>query len=457
MLWTRLAPEPLRGGGMPAQPVTVTWEVAEDEAMRRVVRQGTETATPELAHSVHAEVAGLEPGRTYWYRFTVGDAQSPIGRTRTAPPLGAATSRLRFALASCQHWQHGYFTPYRHMAADDLDVVVHVGDYIYESRADPAALRQHDGLEPRTLTDYRNRHALYKTDPDLQAAHATFPWIVTWDDHEVSNNYAGDGPSSGDRSVFQLRRAAAYQAYYEHQPLRRAAAPRGREVLLYRSVAYGNLALFHVLDTRQYRAGVTTCQPADLKDGYCPVALDPRHTMLGAAQRDWLMDGMDRSAARWNVLAQQVVFSPHDGDTGPGRRFGTDGWDGYAAERSALLEFLAQRRPSNPVVLTGDVHQNRVYDVVANPDDPSAPLAAEFVGTSISTNGDSAPNTVHSLPDNPHLRLRNANRGYVRCEVTPERWQTDFRIVSTVRQRDATISTLASFVVEDGKPGVQRA
>ena len=197
VLWTRLAPDPLHGGGMPPEPVAVDWEIAEDEKLARVVQRGTAQARPEFAHAVHVDVRGLQPARWYWYRFRAGGVESPIGRTRTAPPAGAAVPRLSFAFASCQHYEQGYYVAYRHMAQENLDLVVHLGDYIYEGAIRTDRVRRHNSDEIQTLTDYRNRYALYKGDPDLQRAHALFPWIITWDDHEVDNNYAGDVEEHG--------------------------------------------------------------------------------------------------------------------------------------------------------------------------------------------------------------------------------------------------------------------
>jgi alkaline phosphatase D len=278
VLWTRLAPDPLNGGGMPPAAVPVGWQVASDDQMRTVVRSGTALATPDLAHSVHVDVRGLEPGRRYWYGFTAGDAESPIGRTRTAPAPDAPLNRLRFAYASCQNWEQGYYTAYRHLAAEDLDLVVHLGDYIYESTA-PDRPRSHNGPRPTTLEEYRARHALYKTDPDLRAAHAAFPWVVTWDDHEVVNDYAGEiDPRNSPPERFRARRAAAYQAYWEHLPLRPSSMPNGPGMQLYRRLTFGNLAEFSVLDTRQYR----TDQPCGVgPQPRCAGALDEAATLTG--------------------------------------------------------------------------------------------------------------------------------------------------------------------------------
>lgn len=303
VLWTRLAPDPLHGGGMPEEVVDVGWEVARDEGMREIVQSGTASATPELGHSVHVELQDLEPHSWYWYRFHVGDETSTVGRGRTAPPAGAALERYRFAFVSCQHYEQGLYTAYDHLSHEDVDLVLHLGDYIYEDGGVPDRTRFHPGGEIRSVEDYRNRYALYKLDPMLQAAHAAFPFVVTPDDHEVDNNYA-DGVSEHDEPVdlFLARRANAYQAYYETMPLRASAMPRGPDATLYRTVDAGGLARFFVLDTRQYR----TDQPCG--DGMKPVCegvYDPDATMLGPEQERWLYEGFDRSTARWNVLASR--------------------------------------------------------------------------------------------------------------------------------------------------------
>lgn len=261
VLWTRLAPDPFNGGGMPRQNVPVQWLIAADENMRQVVRSGTTMATPEFAHSVHVEVQGLRPARWYWYQFRVGNEVSAIGRTRTAPAPRARLNQLNFAFVTCQKWEDGFYSAYRRLAEEDLDVVFHLGDYIYEyginstGGARNITLPEQFQQETKTLEQFRLRYALYKTDPDLQKAHALFPFVVTWDDHEVDNDYT-DAISENNDPVaeFLARRAAAYQAYYEHLPLRRFSAPRGADMRLYRRLTFGDLAEFSVLDTRQYRS-----------------------------------------------------------------------------------------------------------------------------------------------------------------------------------------------------------
>ncbi|MEP7338396.1 MAG: alkaline phosphatase D family protein [Acidobacteriota bacterium] len=458
VLWTRLAPDPLNGGGMPAKDVPVKWEVATDERMQKVVASGTAMAAPALGHSVHVEVSGLKPAQWYWYRFTVDAGASPIGRTRTAPALTARNDRMNFAFVSCQHYETGYYTAYKHLAADDLDLVVHLGDYIYEGAPFKDRVRLHNSPEIKTLEAYRNRYALYKSDPLLQQAHAKFPWAVVWDDHEVDNNYAGlIAEDNAPKEEFAKRQAAAYHAYYEHMPLRRSVLRRDKSVEIYRRLNFGSLASFYMLDTRQYR----TDQPCG--DGVklaCPESLDPKATMMGSTQEQWLTRNMRQSRARWNIVAQQVMMGALDNAPGAEQKFPMDQWNGYAAARKRFLEFLHDAKPSNPVVLTGDIHTNWVNDL--KPEfyrDDSPVVATEFVGTSVTSGGDGSdvrPTTATVLAENPHIKFFNAQRGYVRCSIQPDRWQTDYRVLASVSKQDEPISTRASFVVENGKAGAKR-
>ncbi|HET9275226.1 MAG TPA: alkaline phosphatase D family protein [Gemmatimonadales bacterium] len=461
VLWTRLAPDPWRGGGMRPERVAVGWELAADEGMRRIVRRGTADAAPELGHSVHVEIGGLAPDRWYFYRFHAGGAVSPVGRARTVPAAAVPASRMRFAFASCQHYEQGLYTAYRHMAAEELDLVVHLGDYIYEYEGRLDRARMHTGTELESLDDYRNRYALYKTDPDLQAAHAAFPWVVTWDDHEVSNNYAGAVSARNDPAeAFLRRRAAAYQAYYEHMPLRRTSLPRGADLRLYRSLRFGRLASIHMLDTRQYRDD-QVC--GDGVKPACPDALDPARTVLGAAQERWLTGQLTGSPGGWNVLGQQILMAsmPESGEEGQPPRFGMDNWNGYQGARQRLLDFLAARGKGDTVVLTGDIHTSFAADLKQRFDDSAAPaIAVEFVGTSISSGGDGMeewPSWPRIAPNAPHIRYHCARRGYVRCEVTPDRWRSDYRLLPFVVQPDAPVETRASFVTAFGRPGLERA
>jgi alkaline phosphatase D len=458
VLWTRLAPDPLNGGGMTDEAIEVSWEISASERMDDVVRRGTALAQADAAHSVHVEASGLRPDREYWYAFRAGDAGSPVGRTRTLPAASGAIDRLRFAFVSCQNFEMGYFTPFGHLAEQDMAFVLHLGDYIYETQGRDGQPRRHVGGEPRTLAEYRTRYAQYKTDGDLQKAHAAHPWFVTWDDHEVDNDYAG-GVSNENVTVdaFIERRAAAYQAYYEHMPLRRLSRPRRASARMYRRFPFGSLASFFLLDTRQYR----TDQPCGGGEGArCPAALDPRGTMLGSAQERWLLDGLAGSRARWNIIPQQVMMAPVDWQAGPGERIAMDHWNGYGAERQRLLTFMSSRRTSNPVVLTGDIHSNFVNDLKIDFGDPTSPtVATELVGTSISSGGDGQDRTNNAstvLSENSFVKFYNGQRGYVSCDVSAGRLRADFRIVDYVTRPGAPTRSRAAFVIENGRPGAER-
>jgi alkaline phosphatase D len=459
VLWTRLAIDPLNGGGMPRQPIEVEWQIATDDRLSRVVRSGKTTARPEWAHSVHVEVSGLQPHSWYWYQFRVGSELSPIARTRTFPRAQTEVDRLRFAIASCQHFETGLYTAYQHMAEEDLDLVMHLGDYIYENPGRDNLVRKHVGGELMTVDDYRNRYAQYRSDAALQAVHASFPFLVVWDDHEVDNDYAGLNQEAGAPvEQFALRRAAAYKAYYEHMPLRRSSIPRGALLQLYRPFTYGTLASISMLDTRQYR----TDQPcAAIVQAPCAGASDPRATLLGPAQEKWLMNRLDRSRARWNFLAQQIPMARLDRFAGPERRFSMDKWDGYEQSRSRLMRFLGTKKTSNPVTLAGDVHNNWVNDLRLDADDPNTPIVAtEFVGTSITSTGDGSdmsPQMEAMVSENECVRFANNQRGYVRFDLKPEELRADFRVVEYVSKAGAPIKTRASFVVEDGRPGAKES
>lgn len=462
VLWTRLATKPVEGkpSGIPNENFEVSWELANDEGMKQVVQKGTMAATPELGHSIHIEVAGLEPDRWYWYRFRCGDAESPIGRTRTMPSMEKTPDQLRFAFVSCQHYETGYYTAYQHMSHDSLDLIVHLGDYIYEGAGKDNRVRRHVGPELMTLEHYRARYALYKSDLDLQAAHQAAPWLVTWDDHEFDNNYAGliSEQSNVPPAVFMERRAAAYQAYYENMPLRAGSIPKGHDMQLYRRAYFGNLAQFEILDTRQYRSD----QPNnDKSSDLVGDVFAPEASLLGAEQERWLSEGLVGSDSQWNILAQQVMMARVDRAPGDVRRFSMDQWSGYDVARTRLLELIASRSHKNTVVLTGDIHNNWVNDLQVNFDDPKAPVVAtEFVGTSVSSggNGTANPKYLESLlAENPFVKFHNSERGYVRCTVTRKNWQSDFQVVEYVDRPGAPNITRASYVVERDKPGAERA
>ena len=463
VLWTRLAPDPLNGGGLPPAAIEVRWEVARDAGFRDIVRHGRALAAPQYAHSVHVEVEGLAPARWYWYRFMAGDAVSPAGRTRTAPPGGATSDRLRFAFASCQQYEQGYYAAHRHMAAENLDLVVFLGDYIYESSWGSRHVRKHEAPEPVTLEQYRNRYARYKSDADLQRCHAAFPWLVTWDDHEVDNDYANDRSEDLDPN-FLVRRAAAYQAYWEHMPLRKQSLPAGPRMRLYGRYDFGGLARFHVLDGRQYRDhqvcprfGRGGSNAVD--DPNCPERLGTQRTLLGTEQENWLYAGLAASRARWNILAQQLLMAQTVRKPGPERKFWSDGWDGYPAARTRLLQAIAGQRPANPLVIGGDVHFNCVSDLRVDFDDTQSPaVATEFCGTSISSQGQAQARLDALRAENPHVRFANGEkRGYVVMDLAEKRCLAELRVIDSEKAADSPISTLASFIVEDGRPGAEAA
>jgi len=439
--------------------VQVQWQVSETESFATVAKSGTVAALPELAHSVHVDVSGLQPGRVYHYRFIAGGETSPVGRTKTAPALGAHVERLAIAFASCQAWEDGFYSAYRRMNQQDLDLVVHLGDYIYEGGISPDGGRRNVKIpgtlreECRSLDRYRLQHALYKLDPDLQEAHRIFPWAVTWDDHEVENDYAGTHPAYfNDNEGFLKRRAAAYQAFYEHIPLRLGARPNNGELLLYRRLRYGDIAEFNVLDTRQYRDD----QPCgDGEQFRCDANFTA--TKLGAAQKQWLLDGVAASQARWNVLAQGTMMGElkHNAE---GTFFWQDAWDGYPGERSSILQAMHDTGVSNPVSIAGDWHSTFVHNLKADYEDPSAPVVAtEFVGTSISSNGDGlvyGPYYGPMVPFNDNIAFFDGDRrGYVLCTLDHELWRTELRMVESVSTPDSPEYTFAEFVVQDGQPG----
>jgi alkaline phosphatase D len=455
VLWTRLAPDPLApAGGMPTAGVRVDWEVATDENFRRVIRRGHTLAVPEDAHSVHVLVHDLRPDCFFWYRFRADGQISPAGRTRTAPTPWRRIDRVRFATASCQNYQDGFYTAHRDMAAQDLRFVAFLGDYIYEGRPSSTSVRRHEGVgEPLTLDEYRARHARYRSDPDLQACHAAHPWIVTFDDHEVDNNWAGEIPQDPDlqpHDAFMARREAAFKAYWEHMPLPPAARPQGNAIRVYRRFHWADLLQLDVLDTRQFR----TDQPVDLVG-----AENPDATMMGFDQEAWLHRGLARSRSQWNCVAQQTMVAQNDRAAGPAETFDFDNWDGYRAARRRLLADLA--RVPNPVVVTGDRHATWISDLKQDFYDPSsATIAAELTGSSISSGSDGSRDAFHATYDpvkaeSPHWKFIDNGRGYLLCDVDRERWLTDLRTVTTVRSPDATAATYARFVTEAGRRGVE--
>jgi alkaline phosphatase D len=469
VIWTRLAPRPLEiGYGMPSQPMLVNWEVASDRGFNTVVRSGEAVARPELAHSVHVEVEGLEPGRDYFYRFSAGRERSPSGRAKTAPATGAQVAQARFGIVGCQAYEQGFYTAHRKIADENLDFVFCYGDYIYEGRGNRTYTgsggtmdnpRQHLGGEIYSLDDYRRRYAQYKMDSDLQASHAATSWFCTWDDHETDNNWTAALDQDGTPpEVFNLRRQAAAQAYYENMPLRRSSFPTGAAIQLYRHATWGNLLDLNFLDTRQFRTAI----PCDgTWASTCDAVRDPAAQVMGEAQEQWLYRNLDRTQAHWKVLAQQIMVMDLDRKEGPEPGYNLDTWAGYAIPRQRLLDRLRERRIDNTVILTGDEHQNYAGELYRDSRNPEgAPIASEFVTTSISSSGDGQDQRADGrryLADNPFLKFNNAQRGYVVCDITPERWQTEFKVLDKVSDKAGTLTTRAKFAVASGDARVVAA
>ncbi|MGC4748286.1 alkaline phosphatase D family protein [Micromonospora sp. DT201] len=457
VLWTRLAPSPLNAdgqGGMANADVTVEWQVSTTDRFTALVASGSVVARYADAHSVHAIAGGLAADSDYYYRFRAQGQISPVGRTRTAPAPGTFGRDLVMAFASCAHYEAGYYTAYRRMAEENPGLILHLGDYIYEGGVGSSVVRQHVGAEIVSLADYRRRYALYKSDPDLQAAHAAAPWLVVPDDHEVENNYANmvrnDSSPTLTAAQWTARRTAAYRAYYENMPLRPASAPSGNSIPLYRRVRWGQLATFHMLDTRQFRDdqacgdGWKVCADADLAF----------RSLTGATQEAWLLDGLAQRYGTWDILGQQVFFAQQLDASGAASM---DAWDGYRASRSRIQTGWQQRGVRNPLVLTGDVHRSWANDLKADYANPSsATIGTELVCTSITSTGNgSGSTTVPNAAANPHLKFYSDRRGYVRTTISRSQVRADFRAVNTVTEHGAAASTVRSFVILDGQPGLQ--
>jgi alkaline phosphatase D len=467
VLHTRLALEPLAAdglGGMPAEDVPVRWELARDERFRRVVRSGELMATAALAHSARVEVKGLDPARDYFYRFIAGAEASTTGRTRTLPALHREPREFHLALASCQHLEHGHWAALRHVARAAPDLVVHVGDYIYEGATTPNRVRAHVGGNCTTLADYRRRYAQYRMDPALQAAHAAAPWMSTWDDHEVANDYSGiHSGRAEDRASFLKRRTAGYQAYFENLPLPPSARPVNGEVALFTSRRIGTLAEIFMLDQRQYRSAQACPAPGRAGGNRvgenCVDLRDESRTMLGDIQEAWLAAGFARTRGRWNLLAQGTVFSHLDEQPGEGRRYTTDNWNGYFAARQRLLDGLQRHRVRNPVVLSGDIHAFIAGNVRAKPELPdSPPLATEIITTSVSSDGRPQQQLDDWARENPDLLLADGrHRGHVSLRLSPRRLQADLMALENRDDPQSTQRVLQSLVVENGRPSLLRA
>ena len=463
VLWTRLhiaeADAPLK-----AQTIALVCEVFADAALRQPVRQWRVQTDAARAHSVHVVATGLQPGRPYWYRFVCGSASSPVGRARTSPGVNDAVDRLRIALASCQHYEQGYFAAHREMAQRDLDLVLFVGDYIYESSNPQHMLRQHLGGVPKSLDEYRDRHAQYKSDADLRACHAAHTWLMTWDDHEVVNDYANDlDRNFTDPQVFLRRRAAAYQAYFEHMPVRLGPdAAKPSQMRIHDRMAWGRLADLWTLDCRQYRDHHACPDP--MRGGGrvvvgCDALADPSRSMLGTAQEQWFTEGLTRSTKRWKLVAQSTQMSSSGVNTPLGRSAFTDGWDGYPQARARWLDTVAQAGLQNVVVLGGDVHMNVAAQLRVQPNDERSPVvASEIVTTSVTSRGLGEKLLAQIRDSNPDiLHARSDERGYTLLDIKPEGMRAEFMTTPNPAQAQGVFKAQAQWLVRAGVAGLQKA
>lgn len=471
VIWTKLAPEPLEPhGGMPLANASVDWEVADDGGFRNVVQRGTVLARPELGHAVHVEVAGLQPDRPYFYRFISMGEQSLRGRARTLPAAGTRPDRVKFGVAGCQNYEDGFYGAYRHLAAEsDLAFVYHYGDFIYEYRQahefvgglPVLPVRRHAFRNLIDVADYRLAYAQGLMDMDLQAARLSHPFLSSFDDHEVNNNWVsfidnwtmenGSSPDAAPAEVFAFRRAAAFKAWYEHMPVRRALMPRGPAVALNRELRYGDLLSLQLLDTRSFRSD----QPCG--DGFnsaCPEVGAEDRTVLGREQEAWLGRNLE-NPAQWYGLAQQIMMMSLDRRRRreePAKILNLDSWAGYEVARQRMLDRIAGL--GNTIVLTGDEHQNFAGDLVHR----DRVVGSEFVATSISSGGDGSDLRQGSdvfLSNNPEVKFLNDQRGYVTCEVSREAWRTHYMVMDRVSVPGGTISRRATAEVAHGTPGLR--
>jgi alkaline phosphatase D len=465
VLWTRLAPQPFEhDGGMLPQRCEVSYDIADDEHFSNTVISGKVFAVPELAHSVHVDIEGLSPDRWYWYRFRCGDEVSATGRTRTTPSAQQKVNYLKLGVASCQNYEQGYFSAHRHLSYEHLDLMFFLGDYIYEDSWGDNLVRRHLGGEARTLHNYRQRYAQYKADADLQQLHAQVPWVFTWDDHEVDNDYAANQSEFLDPQ-FALRRAAAYQAYFEHMPLPRHMRPTGSEMRLYQQFDYGNIASFVLLDDRQYRDPQPCPSPEKgggsryVDESLCPELKQKQRSLLGKTQEQWLDLKLAQSQSLWNVIAQQTLVAPMDGAVGKEKSWWTDGWDGYPQARQRLLNSITNHRVRNPLILGGDLHASVVAEIPKQPGADKQPsIAAEFCGTSISAQGWPQETYKNHRAENPHLHhIDSASRGYLVCELKPKECKVSIRNLDSEKIRDSKIAETIEFTVEQGSSTIHRS
>lgn len=458
VLWTRLAPQALQpGGGMAPVDAPVRWQVAVDDGFGDVVAEGIAIASPELAHTVHVDVTGLDPGREYAYRFRIGDHESPVGRTLTMPAPGETPERFVLGQVACAQWGDGFYAGYRDLAQSGVDLVVCLGDYIYERGGEDARPGQITAL---TLDDYRHLYALHRSDEDLRRAHEAAPWAVTWDDHETSNDYAGDTPSEGSesRNPHELlrRRAAAYQAWWEHMPVR-FDPPTGPELAIYRDLDIGGLARLHLLDTRQYRTGLECPDAVGAIGMRCAASTAPTTTFLGEDQEAWIAASLAEGERVWDVLGNSVVL--HQWRFGPGDDviWNLDQWDGFPTARDRMLDALVGA-VGDVVVLTGDVHSSWVADVKADFDDPGSDrLGTELVTPGVTSIGDDIVPVLPVISSNsPHVRYAEAeHRGWLRHEVTPDAWHAEFHHVEDSTRPRSPVRVTSRWAIEPGRAVVE--
>jgi alkaline phosphatase D len=470
VLWTRVTPtkDAVPGSGI-GPPVEVEWQVAGDGGFHRILREGTTRAIATHDHTVKVDVQGLDPASTYHYRFRALNEISPPGTTKTAGDRGS-DAPVRFGLVSCSNFEGGYFAAYGHLAdRDDLDFVVHMGDYIYEYGPGGYGPGEEIGRvhEPDheivSLADYRIRHAQYKTDPDLQALHAAFPVISAWDDHEVTNDTWREGAENHqeDEGNFGTRQDRAYRAYFEWMPIRLPARQKA-PTRIYRSFRFGRMADLHMLDTRQYRDEQVSNQADSARN-------DPERTITGEAQMRWLKKGLSSEQARWHLVGNQLMITPWR--VAPTIPFNIDAWDGYTADRSELLQHVADKEIANVVFLTGDIHTSWANEVPIeeNTYPATEPVAVELVGPSITSDNldeiTGSPPRTTSIPaeagimaENPWVKdVELDSHGYTVAEANKDRLQMDWYFISDRTDPKATQEHSHSWQIQSGSPRLSEA
>jgi alkaline phosphatase D len=460
ILWTRVT----RSDN---SPFPVRWVIASDPDLRKIVNQGVVTALADRDHTVKVDALGLSPGRTYYYRFDAVGQESPVGRTRTLPEY--TVSRLRFAVVSCSNLPFGYFNAYGRVAErSDLDAVLHLGDYFYEYAPNEYGNGEEFGRvhePPReivSLSDYRTRHAQYKTDVDLQEAHRQHPWICIWDDHESTNNSWRDGAQNHNPELgegdWSTRREVAIRAYHEWLPIREQPSANGP--FIYRSFRFGQLADLIMLDTRLHGRSQQIDDPKDSAG-----LADPSRTILGGDQQAWLAEQLrtsKRQGTTWRLLGQQLMFGQLLGDDGV--LLNTDQWDGYPASRAAILDQLAAERIDNMVVLTGDIHTAWAMDIAPDPMSSAydastgrGSLAVELVTTSVTSPGPQGEATALQereqviMDTRPHIHYVNLREhGYLLLDIDAEHTRGEFWYVDSIVEHGGGERLGAAYVTEQG-------